>query len=152
MRTEQGPDRSGPCAVSCSERLRSPCRASPATGYWTLLASTFSTIVTSSPTMTPPLSSVWFQLMPQSLRFTTVVAEKPALLPHECPSMLTADEPRNSASNTTDLVRSPVILNLSLPARATLVLLNDSVESLSPLKKLGLLRSASRRSLPVSTL
>src|SRR5499433_4353388 len=69
-----------------------------------LFASMLSTMVTMSSTIMPPLSSVLFQLMPKSLRFTTVVAEKPAFEPHDWPPTLTADEPRNSASNTTGLV------------------------------------------------
>src|SRR5262249_45237085 len=150
-----------PVAVTAATKQarRAALRACSVAGraYCALSASTFSTIVTLSSTITPPLSSVLFQLMPQSLRFTVVVAAKPALLPHDWPSTLTADEPRNSASNVTDLVtprmvRSPVILYLFLPLFTIFVLLKDRIGFFSPSKKSELWRWPSRFWLPVSTL
>src|SRR5260221_2826284 len=84
VRACEGPGERSPgpfCAVSMAcghavRRLRHCGFAASA-----LFASTLSTIVTLSSTITPPLSRVLFQLMPQSLRLTVVVAAKPALLP-----------------------------------------------------------------------
>src|SRR5208283_5901460 len=79
--------------------------------------------LTSSLTTKPPESSALFQVMPQSLRSSLPVAITPfTVRPNG--SLIEADGP--STASTTDLVipcmvRSPVTLNLPLPAFFSLV-------------------------------
>src|SRR5207253_1431381 len=77
-----------------------------------LVASTSIVIVTSSPTATPPASSVWFQAMPKSLRSILAVACAPArVLPHG--SLMSGVGPSTSRTTgwvTPCSVRSPLTL------------------------------------------
>src|SRR5207249_173721 len=98
-------------AAAAGGEKAAPGLASPCFGS-SLNASTPSSIATLSSSIVPPLSSTLFQLMPQSLRLTWVVASNPA----REPIMPTVPMPTSSASSVTGLVtprmvRSPSILN-----------------------------------------
>src|SRR5215469_7902248 len=107
-----------------------------------LIASTSIEIATSSPTITPPVSSGWFHTMPKSLRLIRVVADAPArVLP--IGSVIAA--PLLSTSSTTGLVtpcsvRSPVTFHLFGPSASTLVDLKVMVGNLSTSRNAGLFK------------
>src|SRR6185369_9961903 len=102
-------------------------------------------ISTSSPTITPPVSRVLFQVKPKSFLLILVVAEAPFLIfPHG--SLLSTEGP--STSSTTSLVtpcrdRSPVTFSLSLPALATFFETKVIVGYLATSKKSALRRCSS---------
>ena len=62
-------------AANRRDELRhAPSVRAPGAAYFCAMASTLSSILTSSPTTTPPVSSAWFHSSPKSLRLILVCA------------------------------------------------------------------------------
>src|SRR6266571_1952570 len=115
------------------------------------MACTSSSMRTFFPTSTPPVSRLWFQVIPNSSRSISVEAANAARVSPRRP----IPSPWYSTSSTTGrvtsrMVRSPTTLRVVSPVRSTRVLLNVMFGYSSTSKKSGLWRWLSRISIPVS--